>query len=174
MRNDAGDGIYCDYCNFKQSDDFIYYSFDFTNVHNINGSHHKDDIIQLSSDLCYKCMKLYEDRVKQIYQAPIPGVIRCDITGHQLSGEQYDYYRLSISKVTISLDGAEYKCDGCGEVVSIKDKPCKCGASIAKATASVDVDENFIDLFICDSAYNEFCNQLEFARNIGADEWTKI
>lgn len=169
MQNENKDGIYCDYCNKPVNGDFIYYSFDFRRCRYIGGSISYDDDLCLTADLCSSCMKLYENRIIEIYSAPKPGQIRCDITGNSIKSG-VDFYKCFIAKVDVAISSGIYKCTECGKTLNVSNGPCCNGASAIRE-ANVNVDDKFLDLIFDSQSYEEFKRHLDHVKTIGADGW---
>ena len=153
----GNDGIICDYCNDHLTVDFIYYSYDFYRVDVHANNQTTNNAVEISSDLCQRCMDAYAKRVKDAYVRPIPGKFNCDISGEvtAINSGDFTYYRCLISKVNVKLSDIPFKCSICHKIRNISDGRC-CSNGVLVREAVVEVDDKFLSLNFSVAMYNKF------------------
>lgn len=167
-------GIACDSCGIVCKDDFVYYSFDFHNVHVYNNQRPSIDSIIRSEvvkslDICTSCFDSIKDAVIKNYsktmtprRTNIANMFTvCEITGVKLSGN-YEYYYCVVSKVNVRLSGQSYICVKC-KSKSIGDRACaKCSGTQFTRVANTNVDNRHVEIVMCADAYNNLVARAGF------------
>lgn len=172
MKNQTNDGILCDYCGDESKGDFVYYSFDFHKIY-ITGQVPKlDDAVSYTADLCEQCMGLFRGRLLEVSGAVHESPTRCDVTGADCSGV-VQYYRCCISKISVSFEGQDYKCSGCGKASSPQAGPCECGNDKLVRNAAVNADKEYLELNFSQDIFSKFEEHIKHTSALGDAEWAK-
>lgn len=177
------DGIACDYCGTSYRNDFDYLSFDFHMVNVVDN--HRIPIEQIlrtnivfSIDICTSCFDSFKQKIIENYKKIMSPKRRanaqtlcCDWTGDTLNGT-YTYYYCVVTKAYVRLTGQPNVCIKCGAKTFDDDKPCnKCQGTDFTRPASIDSEDRFLELVLCEDAYNHFVDKAKSIRKI-AGEWS--
>ena len=173
MLNRNGDGIVCDYCGSEHNGDFVYFSFDFKENKVIHKFRREYKTV-LSADMCQECMRLYNDRLKQVADVVLESERRCDVTGADMGLVDHIYYRCYVARVTVSIENQPFKCLKCEKVRMPDDGPCEdCEENTKlKRDASLDVDHHHVVLNFSEQIFSDFKDHLERMKKSGTNEWT--
>jgi hypothetical protein len=153
----------------QHSLDFVYYSFDFTRMIVTGGINSKGDVV-FTADVCERCMEGYKKLVTAMYAPPKPGVFKCEITGEVFSGN-FIWHSCDVSKITVGMTGRPLICTKCSVALAADAKECKCGCSILRRDADVDVDKEYLEINFSDKALQKLIENVEKVRKLGALEW---
>ena len=171
------DGIACDICGTSYRTDFRYYSFDIRNIavnDNLRppiGSMLSSNVI-FSLDVCEKCMGNVAEDVKKNYKA-IKNAVCCDLTGKVLTGT-FEFYFCQVVRADVKMTGQPNICVGCGAHAAVAGEPCKdCGNKEFIKPADTVVDDRYLDIYMCEKAYNEFVDKAMNVRKI-AGQWSTV
>lgn len=176
------DGIACDYCGTSYRNDFDYMSFDFHMVNVIDNQRMPiEQIIRtnivFSLDICTSCFDSFRKRIVENYKKVMspkrrqqPPIV-CDWTGKTLAGT-YIFYYCVVTRVNVRLTGQPNICTKCGAKTFENDKPCnKCKGTDFTRPAAIDSQERFLELILCEDAYNHFVDKAKSIRKV-AGEWS--
>lgn len=163
MRNQSGDGIVCDYCGSEDKLDFTYYSYDFEQVDVVNGLARPHGRVGLSTDLCSDCMEVFRERVRMASRPPTPGLLRCDISGADITGKSFTYYKCPITEAVVVLSNRPYCCSKCNKTRRPEDGPC-CEDSHLIRSAEVRTDDKYLELNFSQDMFQKFVEHIEQTR----------
>lgn len=176
------DGIACDHCGATHRNDFEYLSFDFHHIEVIDDrrvplNHVLKTPVVFSLDICSLCFDSITRIVinnNQKYVSPTRRTVvplMCDWTGSMLRGN-FIYYYCVITKINVVLSGQPNICTKCGTKTYDDDKSCnKCGNTEFTRPAMVVAVDRFLELIICEAAYNHFVDKAKLVRKT-AGEWS--
>lgn len=169
MQNNTGDGIICDLCGMQHSMDFVYYSFDFTQMNTTDWSHSKTSTI-FSADLCERCMGLYRERVKLTYEPPKPKRFKCEVTGESYNGT-FTWHHCMITKITVRMTGMPLICTVCSKSCLSDATSCQCGCNILRRDADVNTYGEYLEINFGECAMQQFKERVQQTRELGVAEW---
>jgi hypothetical protein len=175
MKNEGNDGIFCDYCGSEVKEDFTYYSFDFNEVKLNEKFSRQSGHIALSADLCERCMELFRQRLLNVTKKIPESTSRCDVTGGKFDARDKVYYKCHISRVKVDMSHQPYVCDKCHKPQDPQQGPCDCNPDAVTLVkeASVEADDQHLDLNFCAEIFAKFRRQVEYIKGLGEAEWTK-
>jgi hypothetical protein len=169
------DGIACDLCGASYKTDFRYYSFDMRNVAVNNNLRPPVNSILSSNvafslDVCEKCMGGVAEDIKKNYKA-VKNSVCCDLTGKVMTGT-FDFYFCQVVRADVKMTGRPNVCANCGVHSAVLGEPCKdCGGSEFVKFADTVVDDRYLDIHMCEEAYDKFVNKAMDVRKI-AGQWS--
>ncbi len=177
MQLKSREGIACDYCGTTYKTDFTYYSFDFRQLEGTQGQKpalqmiFRENIV-FSLDICQRCFAKFKDKVMKNYKPLNHGQgVCCDFTGNILKGN-FIYYHCDVTKVNVRLSEQPYVCVKCQrQYRDIAEKCDNCEATEFVRIADMKTDERFVELDLCEEAYQSLVNKAVDIRKM-ASEWS--
>jgi len=165
------DSLGCDYCGDVYRGDFVYYSFDFTRVDIGPHGVRRHDSVELSADLCDKCMELFRKRLLDVDGVVKQHPFRCDVTGADVKDDGA-FYLCKVSRVVVNMENQPFRCEKCGKQRRPEDGPCDCGPDSLKLVkeAKVDVDADYVELNFSLDAFGQFRDHIDRVRQ-GERSW---
>lgn len=161
MLLETSDGIKCDICKSQQKLDFTYYSLDFRKCTMPPGAKpyiHSTVINDI--DMCQGCFDNMAAVIVKNYKAAANG-INCDFTGQELSG---DFIFMKVSKIAVSSEGIKAKCNKCEREFDFNresESACSCGSNDLSIALNTQVDNNFLEVYICNNEADILINKKE-------------
>jgi len=161
----TNDGIRCDRCGHTAQQDFTYYSFDFQELqirNTVLPKPNRKHAATFSLDICGGCMdeigSIVTKNYKPFKMTPdrrCPGGVYCDLSGAKITSGRI--YYCHVIKVKVHTSGLSITCEECGTPTKNADEPClKCGHASFSRSADTQVDEQWLELWVSEKAYEEF------------------